>query len=118
MNFKKTELSKNNVSLKTCQSKDISMYGEDDFFSNSTLSDVEDSYKFWENADDSNIFEICKEFESSGDETEKNGIEHNLDTPKLYSSVEINTSSNDLGIILEDENYFKKDVEKTSLNDN
>ncbi|EUD74365.1 hypothetical protein YYG_00315 [Plasmodium vinckei petteri] len=52
---------------------------EDDVFSNSTLSDVEKSFKFWD------------EFEEIDDKEETQDRKEKADTPKLQHSIEINT---------------------------
>ncbi|CRG97702.1 conserved Plasmodium protein, unknown function [Plasmodium gallinaceum] len=80
------------INIKTYKKDEIVIYEEDDVFSNSTLSDVDNSYIFWKNGiEERDIFELCNQFECSEDECEKNDIKENLNASKSYSNIEINT---------------------------
>ncbi|EUD68995.1 hypothetical protein C922_00686 [Plasmodium inui San Antonio 1] len=111
MHLKKAEFPKNDASVKSSERRESSMCEEDEIFSNSTLSDAESCYQFWKNADRGDIFEICEEFESSEDESEVNNMEHNFDTPKLYSSIETNTVLIGMGTTVEDDTCMQDEVE-------
>ncbi|SCQ16951.1 conserved Plasmodium protein, unknown function [Plasmodium ovale] len=82
------------VAINADQMSDIPvMYAEDDVFSNSSLSDVDNSYEFWKKTHEGyNIFVISEDFESSDDEVEKNDVREKSDMPPLSCSIEINTS--------------------------
>ncbi|SBT48382.1 hypothetical protein POVWA2_056840 [Plasmodium ovale wallikeri] len=94
------------VAINEDQMSDIPMmYAEDDVFSNSSLSDVDNSYEFWKKIHEGynsvdqkterkegNIFDISEDFESSDDEIENNDVRGKSDMPPSNCSIEINTS--------------------------
>ncbi|CRH02562.1 conserved Plasmodium protein, unknown function [Plasmodium relictum] len=100
MTYKKEETER--INIKKNKSDEILIYEEDDLFSNSTFSDIDNSYIFWKNdIEECEIFELCNQFESSEDEIKKNDIKENVYESKSYSSIEINTLPVEINNILE-----------------
>ncbi|CAG9472203.1 conserved Plasmodium protein, unknown function [Plasmodium vivax] len=118
MHLKKAEFPKNDASVKSSERRETSMCEEDEVFSNSTLSDAESCYRFWKNTDGGDIFEICKEFESSEDEREVNDMAHTFDAPKLYSSIETNTVPIGMGTTEEEDTSMQDEVENPPSGEN
>ncbi|VEV59068.1 conserved Plasmodium protein, unknown function [Plasmodium vinckei vinckei] len=98
------------INIKAEKMNGLYAYDEDDVFSNSTLSDVEKSFKFWDGVNNCDIFNICKEFEEIDDEEETQDKKEKVDTPKLQHSIEINT------IALDNEATGENSNDKTEKN--
>ncbi|SBS88371.1 hypothetical protein POVCU2_0048030 [Plasmodium ovale curtisi] len=111
-NSKYINMSLKRVAINADQMSDIPvMYAEDDVFSNSSLSDVDNSYEFWKKTHEGyksvdqkterkegkyegkrKRHREIQHFESSDDEVEKNDVREKSDMPPLSCSIEINTS--------------------------
>ncbi|CXJ18959.1 conserved Plasmodium protein, unknown function [Plasmodium berghei] len=83
------------INIKAEKINGLYAYDEDDVFSNSTLSDVEKSFKFWDGVNNCDIFNIYKEFEDIDDEEETQDKKEKFVTPKLQHSIETNTTGLD-----------------------
>ncbi|VWU48813.1 conserved protein, unknown function [Hepatocystis sp. ex Piliocolobus tephrosceles] len=96
---------KKNAIIKSDEQKNFMFYeNENEVFSSSELSDVDNSCQFWTGLEERSIVDIYEEFESSGDEREKNKLTERIDKPRQQCTIETNTLSIETETELEETN--------------
>ncbi|KYN97945.1 hypothetical protein PGSY75_1213300 [Plasmodium gaboni] len=91
MNIKKDETIKE-VEQKSNELAEINMYENSELFSDTTMSEIDNAYKFWNEEEElTSIFDICKEFESSEEEYEEKEVGKKSYNYQKNASIEINT---------------------------
>ncbi|CZT99294.1 hypothetical protein PFAG_03767 [Plasmodium falciparum Santa Lucia] len=110
MNIKKDQTTKE-VEQKSNALAEINMYENSELFSDTTMSEIDNSYKFWNEEDEhTSIFDICKEFESSEEEYEKRDVRKKSQDYQKNNSIEINTMPLENTTQDEQTNDFEKET--------
>ncbi|SOV79218.1 conserved Plasmodium protein, unknown function [Plasmodium sp. gorilla clade G3] len=112
MNIQKDQIIKE-VEQKSNALAEISMYENSELFSDTTMSEIDNSYKFWNKEEElTSIFDICKEFESSEEENEEKEISKRSHNYQKNVSIEINTMPLENVTQNEQTNDFEKETYK------